>query len=159
MCLVLSVLKSLSSSVKGNFQWTFFLGVALLTPLLKLLYRLPPVFGKVKLAKIFFKIGGIIPDIGVCSDALEKRGCFGAKAPEWALGNPSVLRLSQTCFEGLPVLPRPNFQFSEWSCSGFVLLSFSNHATLGSNRTSVGCSAQLSPVLVSADRHYFSNNT
>lgn len=51
-------------------------------PSLKLLHSLPPVFRKVQLAKKFQKIGGIIPiaDIGVASDASEKRDCFAVKA-------------------------------------------------------------------------------
>lgn len=53
-------------------------------PPLKLLCRLPPMFRKVKLAKKFLKISGIIPipDIRVPSDALEKRGCSGVEALE-----------------------------------------------------------------------------
>lgn len=60
------------------------MGTILPIPPLKLLYRLPLVFRKVKLGKRFFTIGGImpIPDTEVPSDALEKRGCFGVKALE-----------------------------------------------------------------------------
>lgn len=120
---VLSILKSLSSSVKGNFWQMFFLGFTLPMPPLKLLNRLTPEFRKVKLANKFLKTGGILStlDIGVPTDGLEKRGWFVLKPLDWVLGNLSVLRLTQTCFVGLPVLRRPDFQFSKWGWSGFVL--------------------------------------
>lgn len=144
---VLSILKSLSSSVKGNFWQMFFLGFTLPMPPLKLLNRLTPEFRKVKLANKFLKTGGILSTlgIGVPTDGLEKRGWFVLKPLDWVLGNLSVLRLTQTCFVGLPVLRRPDFQFSKWGWSGFVLLFFSDLATLDSYRTSVGWSAQHYP--------------
>lgn len=79
MCSVLSILKLLSSSVKGNFREMFFLGTTLPMPPLK---QTSTSVQKGKISQEISKIGGIIPipDARVPSDALKKKGCFRVKA-------------------------------------------------------------------------------
>lgn len=113
----------------------FFLGTILPMPVHEMTIQTSTSIQKGKSNQDILNIDGIIPipDTGVHSDASETRGCFGVRALEWSLGKLFALRLSQTVFDGLPVLPRPDFHFLKWHWSGFMVLSFSNYATLDSD--------------------------